>query len=264
MHKQAGFSLVGTIVGVAVFSIISFSVYAGFFRILNGIQILRIKNLAAAIANEQIEIARNLSYENVGIVNGLPSGVIDREQTVTRDGIDFNIVASVRDIDDEYDGTIGGNPSDSYAADYKVVQFDISCENCVFDNEMEFFTRVAPKDLSVDGDGGALFVNVIDASGEPVQAADVFIYNDSGDDLIDIAEVTDIDGYFKIVNAPTGTEAYEIRVTKSGFSTEQTYQVGDPENPAPIKPHATVVLGEVAECDFEFRRIFYQHYFWSV
>jgi type II secretory pathway pseudopilin PulG len=250
MRNNSGFSLVGTIVGVAVFSIISFSIYGGLFRILNGIQVLRVKNLAINIANEQIEVARNLAYENVGIVNGLPVGVIPREQEKTIDGIDFNILASVRDVDDEYDGTIGGSPNDTFAADYKVVQFDINCINCSYDGTMNFFTRVAPKDLDSAGEGGALFINVINASGDPISAADVYVYNNEGESLVDIQELTDNLGQYKIVNAPASVESYQITVLKAGYSSERTYTVGDPDNPYPNDPHATVVTGDVTQITF--------------
>jgi hypothetical protein len=78
----------------------------------------------------------------------------------------------------------------------------------------------------------------------------VLIENNELDPAISISDVTDVNGYYKIVNAEPGTEAYEITVGGGDYSTEQTYTTGEPANPNPDKPHANVVEGLVTQISF--------------
>lgn len=247
---QRGFGLVETIVGIAIFTILSVSIYAGFVKILQGVQVLKVKNLAISLATEQIEIIRNLPYVDVGIVNGLPAGLIERDRVIERDGITFNVTTSIRSIDDPFDGQIGESPGDLSPADYKLAEVRVSCSDCIYKEEISIYTQVSPLNLETTGDNGALFINVYDASGLPVTAANVNVFNNSGTSTIDISEITNDRGSFQIVDAPPGVEAYEITVTKDGYSTDKTYEVGSIENPAPDVPHANVVVGSVTEISF--------------
>ena len=77
--------------------------------------------VTSKILSEELEVARNLPYEDVGILNGVPAGVISQTKTVSRNNVDFNLTATVRNIDHPFDGTIGGNPNDTSPADYKLV-----------------------------------------------------------------------------------------------------------------------------------------------
>jgi hypothetical protein len=248
--KESGFGLVETLVSVALFALISTAAYGGFVQIMEGVKFLKFKNAANNLANEQIEILRNLPYVDVGIVNGIPAGKIQREQTITREGIDFKVVASIRDVDDPFDGQIGETPNDLSPADYKQVQFDISCINCPFEDELKYYARVSSLALETQGNNGALFVRVFDSNGVPLENANVIIQNSELDPVINISEVTNNMGVFQIVDAPTGTEAYRISATKNGYSTDRTYAVGDPDNPIPNKPHSNVATGEVTQVSF--------------
>jgi prepilin-type N-terminal cleavage/methylation domain-containing protein len=249
-ENKGGFSLIETLVAVAIFTIISVGAYGGFVQIMQGVQVLKVKNAANNLANEQIEIVRNLPYVDVGIVNGIPAGKIPREQTLTNGGIEFTVTASIRDIDDHFDGQIGETPNDLSPADYKLVEFNIVCSSCAYPEELNYYTRVASLALETQGNNGALFVRVFDASGNPIEGADVNIVNNQQDPIINIDEVTDNMGMFQIVDAPTGTEAYQIVATKDDYSTDRTYTVGDPENPIPDRAHSNVVTGEVTQVSF--------------
>jgi len=248
--NSTGFGLVETLVSVAIFSLVSTAAYGGFVKTMQAVQVLKVKNASTNLANEQIEIARNLPYVDVGIVNGLPAGKIPREQVLTREGINFNVTTSVRDIDDPFDGQIGEDPNDLSPADYKLVEFSIICADCAYQNELKYYARVSSLALETQGNNGALFVRVFDSNGQPLQGANVNIENFQLEDPIIIDETTNNDGMFQIVDAPTGTEAYQITVTKEDYSTDKTYTVGEVENPIPDKPHSNVVTGSVTQLSF--------------
>ena len=247
--NKKGFSLVETIIAVAVFLIISMGVYKGYVVVLQGVQISKTKQAALNVASEQIEIIHNLPYVDVGIVDGLPDGVIPHIQNINSSGINFIVTTTIRNIDDPFDGVIGGTPNDTSPADNKLVEIEVECEGCNVD-PIKLVTRISPQGLENTGDNGALFVQVLDANGLPIEGADIHIENNQLENILSIDDVTDVNGFLQIVDAPTGTEAYEITVTKNGFSTEQTYTSGSLVNPIPDKPHANVVTGQVTQITF--------------
>ena len=70
-----------------------------------------------------------------------------------------------------------------------------------------------------------------------------------------IEDTTNNDGLLQIVDAPPGVEAYEVTVSKSGYSQDHTYTVGAPENPNPSKPHSTVAIQQLTELSFAIDRL---------
>ncbi len=245
-----GLTLIEILIGTAVFVILAMSVYQAYTITMKVIRLSRVKITATALANEQIEIIRNLPYGDVGLVSGIPLGKIPANQTITRDGKDFGVKTSIRNIDDPFDGIIGGTPNDTSPADYKLVEIEISCETCQNFPSISIATYVAPKALESASNNGALFIKVFDASGQPIPLANVRIENNQTNPPLEINELTDNNGLLQIVDAPPSTQAYNITVSKEGYSTEQTFSVGASENPSPIKPHSTVLIQQLTEISF--------------
>ncbi|MEY2641112.1 MAG: hypothetical protein RL150_505 [Candidatus Parcubacteria bacterium] len=255
-HTARGLTLIETLVAVAVFSTIALTAWFGLIRIFEMQQVLRIKTVATNLATEQIEIVRNLPYDDVGVVNSIPNGVVPYQQQLERDGRQFLVTTIVRNVDQAFDGTIGGVPNDLSPADNKLVQITVSCYECAKDVEpVTVTTYVAPKALESTGNNGALFVEVFDANGQPVQGANVYIEYVGTTTPIIINDVTNDEGMYQLIDAPPGVESYAISVSKTGYSTERTYATGDPENPVPDKPHANVASGQVTEISFAIDKV---------
>jgi hypothetical protein len=249
-----GVTLIETLVAVAVFLVIGLSVYQAYLSISTMVRASRVKITATALANEQVEIIRNLPFEDVGISGGLPAGLLPSTQNLTRDGKTFLVALTVRNVDDPFDGTIGGAPNDLSPADYKLVGIDISCALCTNFQSLRFTTSVSPRSLETASTNGALFVQVIDAGGQPVPNANVHIENNVALPPIVIDDTTNNDGLLQIVDAPPGVNAYEITVSKTGYTSDQTDTPGAVANPNPIKPHATVALQQVTAISFAIDR----------
>lgn len=244
---RGGFTLIETLVGSVVFALVALSAYQAFSTLMDAVLASRAKIAAASLANEQFEIIRNLSYDDVGVASGIPVGKIPREQNITRDGFQFEVLATIRNTDDPFDGTIGGIPLDSSPADYKSVDLDIDCGNCKVFPTLRFTTLVAPYALETASTNGALFIQVIDVEGVPIAGADIHIANTQADPDIVIDEITDNDGWVKIIDAPPGVNAYNIAATKEGFTTDETYPLGGVAGDEPINADATVVLQTVTQ-----------------
>ncbi len=243
-----GFTFIESLVGVAVFMIIAGSIYQSYTVAINVIRNSRLKITATALANEQFEIVRNLPYSDVGIVSGLPAGKIPLSQSLTRDGTIFVVLATIRNIDDPFDGTFGGAPNDLSPADHKLVEITIKCPTCQRFLPLRFTTRVSPRALESASMNGALFIHTFDEAGLPVMGADVQIVDTAPAFIIN--DTTNNQGLLQVVDAPPGFQTYQINVSKPGYSTDQTYTVGAVDNPNPTKPHATVVTQALTEISF--------------
>lgn len=243
------------IIGVAVFLIIALSVYQSYAGLLNLVRVSRVKITAANLANEQFEITRNLPYTDVGVVGGVPNGKIPSTQNLTRDGIPFVVEAFVRNTDDPFDGTIGGSPNDLSPSDYKLIEIKIDCPTCKNFTPLTFVGRVAPKNLEAASTNGSLFVRVFDANGLPVPQADVHIVNNTVSPAVNLNEETNNQGVFQLIDAIPAVDTYDITVSKTGYSTEETYAPGGAIVDVPSKAHSTVVLQNVTQTSFAIDRV---------
>lgn len=241
--------MVELLIGVTVFTMIAVAVYGAYTSIFNTVYISRSRLEAVDLSNELLEIVRNMPYADVGISGGIPNGNLLHDQTLVRGGSTFQVTTTVRNVDDPFDGTLGGSPNDLSPADFKLVEIEINCSLCQRFTPIVVTTRVAPKNLETASTNGALFVRVFDANGNPIQDANVHIENNLIAPPIIIDDVTNVNGMLQIVDAPPGVNAYDITVTKSGYSTDRTHSP-TVANPNPSKPLATVALQQVTQLSF--------------
>ncbi len=248
--KNRGMSLIETLVAIAFLVAVSVALYQVYAKVLTTTSILSSRAIAASLANEQFEIIRNMPYASVGTLGGIPAGPLLDSQTIVRDNTSFTVDITIRNIDDPFDGTIGGIPNDLSPADNKLVVVEVSCATCKNFVPVEYTSRVAPKNLETASTNGALVIRVYDANGLPVSGADVDIDNTALFPEIHINDVTGIDGTLTIVDAPPSVDSYKITISKSGYSTEETYPIGAVSNPNPSKPNQTVLVQQITQVSF--------------
>ncbi|MBP6857927.1 MAG: carboxypeptidase regulatory-like domain-containing protein [Candidatus Pacebacteria bacterium] len=248
--KQRGTTLMETLVAAAFFVIFSLAIYQLYAKVVELSARIRTKTIATQIASEQIEFIRNLQYSNVGIISGIPSGVIPATKNVSRGNVTFSVNTTIRNIDLPADGTLGGTPNDLSPADNKLMVVKVICTSCAQSVSVEYTSTVAPKSLETENGNGALVIKVIDANGIPVANANVSIINNSVSPAINFSDITDSAGVLTIVDAPPSAEKYFISVSKTGYSSDQTYLPGGSGNPNPVKPHITVVANTVSQTTF--------------
>lgn len=246
IKKSAGFSLLEVMVAIAVLSLFGLGIYSTLTLVFKIVYQSRMTILETATLSEQLETVRNLPYASIGIQNGIPAGVLPYSQTLTRDGASFVILTTVRNIDDPFDGVF---PADTAPADYKLVEMSIQCARCSQQTPITLSTIVAPKNLEGASVNGALFINVFDSHGQPVQNANVHVVNSATNPPTVVDDVTDNLGNLHIVDAPTGTMSYSITVSKPNFSTDGTV-VPSQQVPNPVKPPSNVVSQAVTNISF--------------
>ena len=253
--NRQGFSFIEILVSVAIFAILALAIYQITLAATKVVEEARLIVASAAVANEQLEIIHNLAYADVGLLNGIPAGRIQPTLNITRSNINFSINFYIRNIDDPFDGTLGGTPNDLSPADYKLVQMDISVPADPKFKPISYTEYIAPKNLENSTTNGALFVRVFNANGQPIQGANVHVVNNSVTSTININDTTNDSGILEIVDVPPSVGAYQISVSKAGYSSDQTYAIGTPGNPNPTKPNATVVMQQVTQISFAIDRV---------
>ncbi len=246
--------LVEVLIGIGIFAIIAAGIYGAYIFLIRLNAQNRAMVVALQLAQERTEFARNLSFADVGVSGGVPAGVLAPTEVVNRDGIVFTLTTVVRNIDDPFDGDVGGTipgkPQDTAPADYKRIEVRVSCGVCPANPPILLTTNVVPRGVEGASANGALFINVFDANGQPVPQATVRIQNSTVAPAIDFTDTTDNSGKLQIVDIPPSVERYEITATKSGYSSDRTLPPGEPGNPNPLKPHATVAAQTITEISF--------------
>lgn len=248
--RNSGFTLIEMLIASSLFVVISTSTYFAFQNVLEAISRSQVRGDAIALIKGEIETVRNMPYVDVGILGGYPVGKLIANKEISRAGNTFALTTTVRNIDDSYDGTLGGIPNDTAPADYKIVEYEITCTTCGAFAPITMTTTVSAGGLESASTNGSLFINVFDASGAPVSGASVHVVNTDLNPDITIDDETNINGVLQLVDIPPSVNGYEITVTKSGYSTDGTYDLNIPGNPNPLQPHATVATQQVTSISF--------------
>ncbi|MBI5079428.1 type II secretion system protein, partial [Candidatus Wolfebacteria bacterium] len=256
LKLDKGFTLIEVLIAAGIFSIIGYGLYFGYANIFEAVNRDESRFDAIAVLGNEMEIVRNLNFSDVGIAGGYPAGKLLAEKTASSTNGVYLIKNTVRSVDDPYDGVLGGSPNDTAPADYKIVESEISCIVCKYNFTPFFMTAtVAPKGLEGASKNGALFINVFDASGQPIIGANVNVVNNVLNPTISISDITNNDGVLQLVDIPTSTAAYKITVSKSGYSSEKTYSSSEINNATPVKSHSTVAEQQITSVSFSIDKL---------
>jgi len=250
-----GFTLIETLIAVAIFAIVSTAVYSTYLNVLDITVASQLNYTALAVIGNELEAIRNIKYKDIGIQGGSPAGVILAQKNINFSGFDFVLNTTVRNIDDPFDGVLGGAPNDTAPADYRLVELKLSCTNCSRFIPITTTTTVGPANLESTSKNGNLFVTAIDASGQSIAGANVSVVNSMVSPTITINDITNNSGQLQLVDIATSSLGYQVTVTKPGYSTDKTYKPGLPANPNPVKSHATVVSQQLTLTTFSIDRL---------
>ena len=204
MLQSKGFTLIESVIGIALMLIIFlgiFGVYQLGFKVISN---SRARITAISLSNQKLEFARNLSYNDVGTMGGIPSGVILETEIISRNNINYTVKTTVIYIDDPFDGMA---PVDSLPNDYKKVKVKTSWQS-PFSGEIVLMTDVAPKGLETSVGGGNLLITIFNAFGISVPQADIHVVNNSINPPVDVYYQTNDEGQYLVAGAPASVASY--------------------------------------------------------
>ena len=237
-NKRA-FTLIEALVVLFIFSLITVTFYSVFSLGTRYIQDAKNRLGAIAIANEKMEIIRNLKYDDIGTVNGIPSGNIPADEDVSENTRSFHIKTFVQYDDDPFDEVA---PDDAVPNDYKRVKVTVSWTGSISSGSVFLVSRFVPQGIEVSSGDGTLAINVIDGQGAGVAQATVHIVNNSLSPNVNITAQTDNTGNLMLPGAKESMLGYELTVSKNSYETVDTV---DPNDVAYVAndTHASVVKG---------------------
>ena len=232
-QSPRGMTLIDVVVGTALVVI----VFSGIFAALNASISLSsyVKNEAAAdsIANNEMEYIRSLSYDQVGTIGGIPSGVVPQTSTTTQDSTMFTVHTFIDYYDDSADGT-GVNDTNTITTDYKRVDITVTYTTKSGTKTAELASIFAPPGIETTTGGGTLQVLVVTSTGSPLVGAVVHIVNSAVSPAVDLTAFSDRYGSVTLPGALASSQ-YQVTVSNySGYSVAQTYaRNSNNQNPTP-------------------------------
>ncbi len=248
---RRGITLIDLIISISIIALLFGGIYVVYISIESSISGAAVRTAAVAAIDNELEIVRNLPYEDVGTIGGIPAGVIPQAQTVSQGNYLFSLQTTVLNIDDPYDTS----PSSSPVADYKLVDITAACLQCGNAAAVEITTTVAPTRLAQGTPYGSIFINAMNASGLPVADATVQVVNASVTPSVDLTDTTNASGVLKLIGVPTSTQGYGIFISKPGYTVAQTYPPGGAGNPNPVQPDITVATATVSQVTLAIDRV---------
>jgi type II secretory pathway pseudopilin PulG len=243
-----GFSFVEVLVACAVIGLMFTGLFGAIQFTVKLIGLTKAKSGAIAIANERVEYVRSLIYADIGTIAGIPSGLIPQNATTSLNGITYTTRTLIQYVDAPDDGT-GALDSNGILADYKNVRVEVAWDIGFGTSTVFLVTDIVPPGIETTAGGGTLTVNVFDAEVQPLPGASVRLYNNTTTTTIDVTRNTNASGVAMFGGAPAAAN-YQITVTDTGYSTDQTYSATT-SNPNPITSHVAVIEGAVSTMNFQ-------------
>ncbi|HEY4500650.1 MAG TPA: hypothetical protein VJI70_00040 [Candidatus Paceibacterota bacterium] len=227
-----GFGLVDVVVGVALMLILFLSLFGVLRSSLMLSALAKAKAAATELASTQMEYLRGLSYDSLGTVGGIPAGLVPQTATTTVDGISYVTRTFIEYKDDTADG-ISTQDANAVTTDYKIGKVSVSYSLNGLAKSVDLISNFAPPGIESSTGGGTLSIHIVDAANADVDNATVHIVNASTTPTVDFTSFTNTNGFAIIGGAATSSE-YQIFVSRSGYSSAQTYpRTGQNVNPAP-------------------------------
>jgi len=247
--SKAGFSLIEILISIAIFVLLAITIFQTSALFIHTTGVYREDIVVSNLADQYMEIIHNLPYLNIGTINGNPSGDLPDLPNAIKEvinGYTYQIYYVINYIDDPANGTLTNE------SDYKQVKLYI--KNIASEKTYNFVTDITPKAIENLKNTGTLFIKVFDATGIPVPNATINISNTFLIPHINLTRTTNINGNWIETNLPSSANNYHISVTKTGYSSDQTYP-STINNPNPIKEDSTIINGQITEVSFSIDKL---------
>lgn len=250
VRRLSGFTLAEALVFLFIFSIITLIFFQTFAR--GTALIVQAKNRlgAIAVANQKMEIVRSLDYSNIGTTTGIPSGSLLQDENLQINNSLFHVHIFVEYIDDVYDGTFSGSPSDVVPDDYKRVKIEVTWGAATDAEKVAVVSNFSPTGVEQAVGGGILSINILNSQGVGVPGATVTIVNSTVAPSVNITTATDSTGNIFLIGAPASTQKYQITFSKGNYYGNHTYAPFPITSFTPVDIHASVVNNVVNQASY--------------
>lgn len=242
-----GMTLIDVLVGSALVLII-FLALMGLLRASIAISNLsKARAGASSLSESQMEYLRGLSYDSLGTIGGIPSGLVPPTQIKKLNNISYTMHTYIQYVDSPADG-LGVNDTNGITTDYKVAKVSVDYQAGGASHSAVLVSNFSPPSIETANGGGTLTIHVVNATGAPVPGATVHITDTALTPAIDMSAFSNTLGTVSLPGAPVSAD-YQIKVTKSGYSSAQTY-ARNTTNQNPNPGYLTVVKEQITTGTF--------------
>lgn len=260
MSSRSGFTFIELLIATFIIGTVVTGIFGLFVLSLRTGQEGERRVVAVALANERAEMIRNLPYQNVGTVGGIPAGSIAQQETILRNAVTYTIKTDIRYVDDPYDGTLGSSPSPSPSVspsppdlvntDYKQARVEVSWTGPHPAKPILLILYLAPQGIEGGQSAGTLVFQALNAGGAAVDGATVQLQNSSVSPAVNITTQTDNAGQVILPGLPPAVGTYVLAVSKNGYTSEQTYSSTANFTPDIDHVHLNMLIGQLTPKTF--------------
>ena len=216
--NQQGTTLIEILLSITIISFLVLTIYLTLTSAVSNMGEAKQRVGAIAIANEKVEIIRNLDYEEIGTVGGVISGPMLALESITRNNFNYNVYIDIRYVDDPFDGT---GASDLINTDYKLVQVRVQWNHSGGIESVEFVSSFVPNGIETNMGGGTLVLNTMTSGGDIVPNVNVHIESIEDNPVVNYSTSTDNQGSLVLPGVPSQT--YRVSLSKTDYENVQTY-----------------------------------------
>ncbi|OGY88901.1 MAG: hypothetical protein A2677_02690 [Candidatus Komeilibacteria bacterium RIFCSPHIGHO2_01_FULL_52_14] len=112
IHDQRGFTLLETILGIAIFVLVGLAVFSAYGNLQRLVRVSSERTAANSILQEEMESIHAIPFTNLGLRDSVPAGALEPLKTVVRNNQSYEVRTIIRNIDDPFDGIIGNRLDD--------------------------------------------------------------------------------------------------------------------------------------------------------
>ena len=242
-NDQGGFTLVELTISLILFAVVALGVQSLFVSLVNSAVVSKQIAVASTLATNQLEYLKSLPYDNLAVVGGsiYSANPLPASSAQTVNGVHYTIKTNVVYVDEAYDGCgsypnqtlkqtyclnypapAGAPAVDTNPADYKhaVVAILDSAGHQLAEQDTDIAAKVAETASTT----GALFVSVVDDTGNPITDATVTAVNSVLSPVVSLSGDTDQNGITIFYGLPPDTSNYDytISASKGSYSSLTT------------------------------------------
>lgn len=242
-RPQAGYTIVELVLALFIMGIVALSIFTLFTALVNSSLLMKRKGVALSLATSQMEYLKSLPYDLLAVSGGsiVATSYLPASTQQTLSGVKYTITTSINYADEAYDGC-GSYPTvtlkqkycrnypapasapatDTNAADTKVIHVKVSDLSGRVLSDVD--TQIAARVAETASNTGAIFVTVVDETGNPVEGANVNLANTTITPNVNVNDTTDQNGVVIFYGMPPDNSNYDYKATASlnGFSTLST------------------------------------------
>ncbi|CAN5445082.1 hypothetical protein BH10PAT3_BH10PAT3_2750 [soil metagenome] len=259
-RRQEGYTLVELMIGIVLLGLIAISMFTLFSTLIRSTVIIKRKAVASTLATTQMEYLKSLPYNNLAIAGGTitSTSYLPATTTTVLNNITYTTRTTIEYVDDAFDGCIsypstslelancrnfvihtGAPTSDTNPKDYKIAHVKVTDQNSLILAEVD--SQISARVAETASTTGALFVKVLDQTGQPLSGATVQVVNSTLTPAVNISDSTDTNGTAIFYDLKPDSSGYDYVITGSLTNYSSLTTIAPSGSLVPTFPNQQVI-----------------------